>query len=671
MYRKLSGYAVALLLCAGAHGGTVSTNLTVNGSGTTSGENVSATGTVTLSGIGTGTLSSSFSLISAALSGSAPLTFTITSGSPTGTLTATITGSITLLAEIFAGTPNTSGPATITVTAGTGGFAGATGTFNVTAAGTGAGTTQSGGGTFSLTGSGTLNIPGSTGGGGTGGGPTPSVSQVQNNYSYILPGLPNYGIAPGSLFIVKGTNLATNTTPVLQSSGGSGLPTSLNGASISVTVAGVTTTPALYYTSTSQLAAVLPSTTPVGTGTITVTNTGQTSVSAPIVVVQSALGLDVATDANVNYFAQTASASPGQTIILWGSGVGADTSNNDKTYPLTQNNLTSIPMTVYIGGIAVAPLYRGRSQYPGVDQVNVVIPSNVPLGCSVSIVAVSGNIVSNSITIPVAQGGGTCSDPTSPTNPGLIQTLTGKSQVNFGYLAVEQATEQTASTGKTTSSLATAAFYGYPGSAYVASLGAASSVPSLGSCVIIGGGAGGITPTGLDAGTITVSGGGTPVTTLQGIPTEVGTSYAQIGAIPATGAAYTFSGSGGKNVGAFNTTLNFPQPLVWTNPPTSVTRSAGQVVNWTGGASGTFVSISGQSSITVSGSTVSATFICYAPVSAGTFTVPSWILLALPPTSNGGLSVSNETTPQSFSASGLDFAYAVGVALTDVSVAYQ
>jgi len=44
----------------------------------------------------------------------------------------------------------------------------------------------------------------------------------------------------------------------------------LNGASITVVVNGVTTYPALYYTSPTQLAAVLPAATPVGTGTLTV-----------------------------------------------------------------------------------------------------------------------------------------------------------------------------------------------------------------------------------------------------------------------------------------------------------------------------------------------------------------------------------------------------------------
>ena len=41
-------------------------------------------------------------------------------------------------------------------------------------------------------------------------GPPPFIYQVQNNYSYLLPGVPNYGIAPGSLFAIQGMNLNGN-----------------------------------------------------------------------------------------------------------------------------------------------------------------------------------------------------------------------------------------------------------------------------------------------------------------------------------------------------------------------------------------------------------------------------------------------------------------------------
>jgi hypothetical protein len=109
------------------------------------------------------------------------------------------------------------------------------------------------------------------------GGGTPTITAVQNNYSFIAQGLPNYGIAPGALFIVKGTNLNNQPLSALQSSASPGLPLTFNGTSVSVTVNGTTVQPGIYYTSPTQLGLVLPSTTPVGTGTITVTNNGTPS----------------------------------------------------------------------------------------------------------------------------------------------------------------------------------------------------------------------------------------------------------------------------------------------------------------------------------------------------------------------------------------------------------
>lgn len=254
-----------------------------------------------------------------------------------------------------------------------------------------------------------------------GGGGAPTITELQNNYSFIVPGLPNYGIAPAALFIIKGSNLNNQGLSALNSSGSPGLPLTFNGTSISVTVNGITTQPAIYYTSPGQLGAVLPSTTPVGTGTITVTNNGQTSAVAQIQVVQSALGLDtlygtgtgqvVASDASGNVIGPYNSARPGQSITLWGSGLGADTSNNDRTFPLNQNNLTTIPLQIYVGGVSANIGYRGRSQFPGVDQVNITIPpSGVPLGCAVSLTGVSGggSIATNAVTISIAQNGGAC-----------------------------------------------------------------------------------------------------------------------------------------------------------------------------------------------------------------------------------------------------------------------
>ncbi len=43
----------------------------------------------------------------------------------------------------------------------------------------------------------------------------PVISQLQNNYSYVPPGLPSYGIAEGAIFIIQGRNLANTSTPLV------------------------------------------------------------------------------------------------------------------------------------------------------------------------------------------------------------------------------------------------------------------------------------------------------------------------------------------------------------------------------------------------------------------------------------------------------------------------
>lgn len=90
-----------------------------------------------------------------------------------------------------------------------------------------------------------------------------------------------------------------------------------------------------------------------------------------------------------------------------------------------------------------------------------------------------------------------------------------------------------------------------------------------------------------------------------------------------------------------------------------MSRSLGLPITWSGGAPNSYVIVNGRSS-TVSGSSgVSVSFKCLAPVEAGQFTVPSYILAALPAAS-GSVIVENETTAQSFSAPNLDYGIAYG-----------
>jgi hypothetical protein len=364
----------------------------------------------------------------------------------------------------------------------------------------------------------------------------------------------------------------------------------------------------------------------------------------------------VATDASsYALITYTNSARPGENIVLWGSGLGADTADSDVSYTSTPHAVNG-PITVYVGGIAVTPTYAGSSGYPGLNQINLTVPSGVATGCGVSVVVETGSgatvNVSNSMLLPI--GSGVCSDPLLGYNGTQIQNQVLTGTFNSGSLGLTQGTSS--QNGVTTQ------IYGSFQSYQNFSVSGVSNSPvSLGSCyVTVGGGniSSSGSSTGLDAGTITVNGpAGSMTLTENTYPMQTGVSGSYGGQIansflPATGGTYTWTGSGGKDVGPFTTTASIGNLVSWTNMSSisSVTRASGQLVTWSGGSSSSFVYVGGTSAST-SGS-ASATFVCYAPASAGQLTVPSYVLLALP-SGTGSLGVSNSGTPGTFTASGL------------------
>ncbi len=511
---------------------------------------------------------------------------------------------------------------------------------------------------------GSLTLQFTTFGASGGGGGGPTITLVQNNSSRTPNGFPNSGIAPSTLFVVIGTGLADAGDATLHSSEGAGLQTTLNGASITVVVGGTTVHPALYYATPTQIDGVMPAATPVGTGTLTVTYKGVASAAFTIQVVTAAPGITtfngsgVATDATTGaLLTYTKSGFPGEIIILWGTGLGADPADSDTTYT-TSPHQVSVSYTIYIGGVQATVVYQGGSIYPGVGVFGVTIPASVPTGCYIPVAAVTGNIVSNIVTLPIHAGGGACSDPQLGIDGNTISTLGGQTTVKTGTVLVAQSTGPGATGAPATSNSALAIFQQITGATYS---GGAGGLVSIGGCVVTvttGGGGSTGTTTGLDAGTITVTGpGGAPVT-LGALPGFVGFYLGTLSSIPSTGGAFVFNGAGGATVGKFTATVNFPNPLLnWTNQSAAatVTRSQGLLVTWTGGAAGTYVIISGTS---VSG-TASGSYTCIAPVAALQFTVPSYVLLSLP-AGTGTTSVQNSTNFTSFTATGLDFGGALG-----------
>ncbi len=509
----------------------------------------------------------------------------------------------------------------------------------------------------------TFGVPAGPGSGNAG---PPAITAVVNNSSLIPGGLPNSGIAPSSIFIVIGSGLADPGVPTLQDST-KGLPLTLNGASIAVTAGGVTTHPAIYYTSPGQIAAVMPAATPVGSATLTVTYNSVASNTFAFAVVPTALGINtyytnsgVATDA-VSYAVLTYnnSGAPGQNIVLWTTGLGADSADSDTTYTSTPHAVNT-SLQIYIGGIQATILYQGSAGYPGVNQINVTIPADAPYGCWISLAAVSGGLLSNLATLPISQGGGPCYDPVNGLHGSQIAPP-GQQTLRTGLVAVTQSTSATNVVTTSTD----AAFESYTGV-----FGPTNSV-SPGGCIVKYGvppAAGAIT--GLDPGGINLAGPNGLSLSMARQPGIRGAYYSNLtsGAIPQSGGTFTFTGLGGADVGTFTSSLTFTNPLFsWTNraAAASIDRTQGFTATWTGGNPNTWVLITGfigtpASPTNTAGEVV---FVCWAPVADGEFTVPPYILSALP-SGNGSTQLQNDTYLP-LSASGID----IGLTLGEIGIA--
>lgn len=527
----------------------------------------------------------------------------------------------------------------------------------------------------------------------------PAIGAVENNFSYTLPGLPNYGIAQGSIFVIFGTNLA-NTPSGTQTAP---LQTSLNGVSVEITVGGSSTQALLYYVMPSQIAGVLPSSTPVGNGQLVVTNNGQASSPSPITVVQSVFGIvasaceltfcAAAFDKNFNALSEANAANPGDLIVLYGTGAGPISTSDAVTPPV--QNLTQIPIEVDIGGVPATVTYHGRSGFPGLDQINVTVPEGVS-GCNVSIVVDSSGLVSNTAFIPVATQGRNCTNDV----PGVILpsvTWLEGSVVNTGMINIGRTVQGPPTV---TSDSASSVFYRYTGGTATQPLsvsvgGGGNQFVSLESCLVQTS----FTPAStapaqgpatsavlratastqqqlnIDAGpainfsdsAATYSVAITPSGFYNGsLGCTGGAGCTPLFLTPSGGTISINNGQGGPDVGPFVVQMNVSAPLVWSNMlqlPSTISRSQGLTLTWTGGKPSGVAEIVARSSANTATGTASAAVYCNVPNSAGQFTIPASALLALPPGS-GQVSIGAGDQSPVFTAQGLDGAV-VNVSVND------
>ncbi len=242
---------------------------------------------------------------------------------------------------------------------------------------------------------------------------------IVNAASYLTPGLPNAGIAQGSIFTIYGDGLGP--AQLIQAKSFP-LPLDLASTSVRVVANGSTYPVYLYYTSASAVSGVFPSRVPEGQATVTVTYNGKDSNAVTTQVRKAAFGIFTQNQAGSGPAVMQNWISPqeaphvngirsviaaGQIGILWGTGLGA-ISGSDADVP-PAGNLPS-EVEVLVGGKTARILYHGRSPtYPGLDQINFEIPDTA-IGCYVPLVVKAGGVASNFASIAIVTSGTLCGD---------------------------------------------------------------------------------------------------------------------------------------------------------------------------------------------------------------------------------------------------------------------
>jgi len=266
----------------------------------------------------------------------------------------------------------------------------------------------------------------------------------------VVRGLDNYDasfnpVARGSLFLIRGTNLA----PSPADAPGLPLPTTLNSVRVQIIAdAGQQWDAPLISVSPSVIEAVVPSAVPEGTQSVVVTVDGAPSAGAPMLIATrqfaaAAVGafgfgpaivqqMDSSGAYSLNSFMNP--AAPGQAMVLWGNGLGPlPTGAGDAAAPGPVD--LSSDVMVYVGNIPVKPFYAGRAPtYPGVDQINFFLPAAAPPGCYVPLTIAIGSVASAPLTLSVGPPGSPC-----PSELGLSpDQLTGLDRGDTITLAILQ-----------------------------------------------------------------------------------------------------------------------------------------------------------------------------------------------------------------------------------------
>ncbi len=528
-----------------------------------------------------------------------------------------------------------------------------------------------------------------------------SAAPPVNVASFANPSLPNGKIAQGSMFEIFGSGIAAaglNRPP------GFPLETVLAGTSVRINVGGEAIDCLVVRTlSNDRVAAILPSTAPLGGGTLTVTFNGQTTAPVPIEVVAHSFGIFTLNSAGSGPGVLTAplkrntintlltSFQPGELVDVWGTGLGA-VPFSDALVPQLKD--LPIDVQVTVGGVPATVAFRGRDAggcCAAIDIVRFTIPAGVE-GCYVPLSIVVNGVPSNFASISISSSGSACSEP-----GGLLRQTLTKAQTS-GSTALGDI-------NLSRLSLSTVGLPGVPSQSLdinIDSISATylrftydelirysgvSEVSTIGACMVFQISAQEASANdpiadrvqGLDAGTVTISGPtGTDTLTqdpmghyskklnamflLMTNPKGLLEAKEQFGLPGFLGpGTYVANASGGSGVGAHTASIVVPRPPTTNLDAISeVVRAQGLRLTFSGAENADYVMVMGFSSSKVGeNDTSGAAFFCRARPGNGSFDVPQAVLASLPPSVEvdgvpAGALMMGIGSSESFAASGMD-----------------
>jgi len=220
--------------------------------------------------------------------------------------------------------------------------------------------------------------------------------------------------AAGSIASVYGVNLAGTA---LSATSADPLPTSLAGTTVSITdSAGVVQQAGLYYVSPNQINLVIPSSTAFGLATLTVTNGGGSTASGVILITYTAPGIYAANQNGKGVAAaQILEVSPTGVQTFYDASQYDAGSSQYQPNPCAMSAANSYYLILYgtglrlgktgqvtatVAGMPATITYAGaQPSWPGLDQINLQLPSGLAGSGTVNVVVTVAGQAANTVTV--------------------------------------------------------------------------------------------------------------------------------------------------------------------------------------------------------------------------------------------------------------------------------